>query len=317
MRLRQLAPRAVRAVLAAHRQRPFDVLHGIWLHEPGTLALLAGTLLRLPTLLSIGGAEVARLPQIDYGGALDGHARRVNHGALRHAALVSGGSEYVLRLARELCPARHPADFRLAPLPVDAELFCPPSRRVFEPHAPRLLHAASLIPVKDQALLLRAFATIAERLPGARLDIAGEDPLGARAGLERMRDDLGQRERVRFLGAVPHTHMPELYRAADLFLLTSWHESQGMVALEASACGAPVVGAAVGVVLDLAPDAAVALASREPAELAAAVLGLLEDRPRLDAMRMAARRAVELRYATGPATARFVELYLELAARGR
>jgi glycosyltransferase involved in cell wall biosynthesis len=304
----------LRALAAAHRERPFDVLHGFWLHEPGTLALLAGRLLRVPTLLSVGGAEVACVPSIGYGGALDSHARWVNRAALRRATLVSGGSNYVLELARALCPTRHPADFRWAPLPVDVERFRPAASHVHELAAPRLLHAASLLPVKDQALLLRAFALVAEQLPGARLDIAGEDPLGERRTLEQLRDELGQRERVRLLGAVPHADLPALYRAADLFVLTSWHESQGMVALEAAACGTPVVGTAVGVVPDLPPLAAIAVASREPADLAAALLELLRAPERLQAMRQAARQTVEQRYATQPVVARFVSLYSELAA---
>jgi glycosyltransferase involved in cell wall biosynthesis len=316
-RLRQLTPRVLGALVAAHRERPFDVLHGVWLHEPGTLALLAGRMLRVPTLLSIGGAEVACVPSIGYGGALGGRARRIHHAALRHATLVTGGSRYVLELARALCPERHPADFRLAPLPVDAVRFSPVAPHTFDPVAPRLLHAASLIPVKDQALLLRAFALVAEQLPHARLDIAGEDPIGARAALEMLRDDLGQHERVHFRGAVRHSELPELYRAADIFILTSWHESQGMVALEAAASGTPVVGTAVGVVPELAPLAAVAMSSREPAVLASAVLALCSAPERLHAMRRAARQAVEQRYTAQTAAARFVSLYAELNARAR
>jgi glycosyltransferase involved in cell wall biosynthesis len=314
LRLRELTPRVLGALVAAHRERPFDVLHGVWLHEPGTLALLAGRLLRVPTLLSIGGAEVASLPAIGYGGALDRRARAVNRAALRHASLVAGGSEYVLELARALCPERHPADFRLAPLPVDATRFSPGASRSFEPAKPRLLHAASLIPVKDQALLLRAFARVAGQLPDARLDIAGEDPFGMRATLEALRDELGQQARVRFLGAVPHSALPELYRAADVFVLTSWHESQNMAALEAAACGTPVAGTAIGVVPDLAPRAAVAVSSRDPAGLAAALLELLRAPERLHAMQRAARQAVEQRYAAQPASARFRSLYAELVA---
>jgi D-inositol-3-phosphate glycosyltransferase len=113
---------------------------------------------------------------------------------------------------------------------------------------------------------------------------------------------------------LPHADLPALYRAADLFVLTSWHESQGMVALEAAACGTPVVGAAVGVVPELAPQAAVAVSSRAPADLAAALLELLRAPERLQAMRRAARQTVEQRYAAQPAVARFVSLYAELAA---
>jgi glycosyltransferase involved in cell wall biosynthesis len=88
-----------------------------------------------------------------------------------------------------------------------------------------------------------------------------------------------------------------------------------MAALEAAACGTPVVGTAVGVVPELAPLAAVAVSSRDPADLAAAVLALCDAPARLRAMQRAARQTVEQRFAAPAAAARFVSLYAELSAR--
>jgi glycosyltransferase involved in cell wall biosynthesis len=315
LRLRALAWRALRTLAAEHRRRRFDVLHAVWLHEPGTLALLAGTVLRIPTLLSVGGAEVASVPEIGYGGALTPSARRVQRLALRRAGLVSGGSHYVLDLARNLCPARHAAEFRWAPLPVDADAFTPNGDHAPRDAAPRLLHVGSLIPVKDQDLLLRAFAHIVRAQPDACLSIAGEDPFGRRAELEQLAASLGVGERVRWLGRVPHDDLPALYCASDLLLLTSWHESQCLAVLEAAACGLPVVGTAVGVVPELAPDAATVVAGRDPRALADAALALVADPARYAAQRAAARARVERDYAVAPATARFLALYAELARR--
>src|SRR5437870_2386588 len=64
--------------------------------------------------------------------------------------------------------------------------------------------------------------------------------------LRRMAGSLGVGDMVRFVPAQPHSELPGFYRAADVCLVPSHSESFGLVALEAQACGTPVVGAAVG-----------------------------------------------------------------------
>lgn len=66
----------------------------------------------------------------------------------------------------------------------------------------------------------------------------------ARSG--RDGDDLGVRDQVRFVDPQPHHLLSTYYRAADVCLVPSRSESFGLVALEAAACGTPVVAAAVG-----------------------------------------------------------------------
>ena len=64
--------------------------------------------------------------------------------------------------------------------------------------------------------------------------------------LHALVDDLGVRDQVRFIEAQPHHALSTYYRAADVCLVPSRAESFGLVALEAAACGVPVVAAAVG-----------------------------------------------------------------------
>jgi len=81
--------------------------------------------------------------------------------------------------------------------------------------------------------MLRAFALLARAYPGARLEIAGDGP--RRASLASLAGELGVASRVRFLGAVPHHELPAVYARAELCVLSSRFESQGMVVLEAAA----------------------------------------------------------------------------------
>ena len=72
--------------------------------------------------------------------------------------------------------------------------------------------------------------------------------------LSALATTLGMESHVRFDGAAPHDELPWHYSAADVVLVPSWYESYGLVALEAMACGAPVVAARTGGLSSLVRD---------------------------------------------------------------
>ena len=96
---------------------------------------------------------------------------------------------------------------------------------------------AAFLPAKNHAFLLRVFAEVARREPGARLLLVGSGPL-AEAVRQQVRD-LGLDENVLFLGR--RSDVPELLAAMDRLLFPSLHEGFGLVALEAQASGLPCV----------------------------------------------------------------------------
>ena len=100
-------------------------------------------------------------------------------------------------------------------------------------------------PLKAPDVLLRAAA----KLPGVRVLVAGGPSgsgLAAPDGLVRLAAELGIADRVTFLPPQSREQLVNLYRAADLVAVPSYSESFGLVAVEAQACGTPVVAAAVG-----------------------------------------------------------------------
>jgi glycosyltransferase involved in cell wall biosynthesis len=97
-------------------------------------------------------------------------------------------------------------------------------------------------PVKDHAMLLRAFARTAAHAPDADLLLAGDGPL--REALTRQAADLGITARVRFLGV--RSDVPDLLCASNVFALTSISEAASLTLLEAMACRLPVVVTSVG-----------------------------------------------------------------------
>ena len=102
-----------------------------------------------------------------------------------------------------------------------------------------LVNVKRLHPLADQATLVRAFAAVRRERADTVLLVAGmgdmEGPLKAQAAA------LGLGDAVRFLGLVPNDEVAALQGGADLFVLSSVLEATPTVALEALACGTPVV----------------------------------------------------------------------------
>ncbi|MDI3339973.1 MAG: glycosyltransferase family 4 protein [Sphaerobacter sp.] len=297
-----LLRRALAAVALAHRRERFDVLHAFWADEPGFVAVAAGWRLGVPAIVSLAGGELVHLPDIGYGGAASRLNRWLVGIALRGAAHTTAGSRAVIRLAAPHVPR---GTVSLVPLGVDTARFAPATPRR-QGEETRLLHVGSLVPVKDQAGLLRACALLAGEYPALRLAIAGDGPLRPR--LEALVAELGLAGRVTFQGAVAHDHLPALYQAADLFSLSSRYEAQGLVALEAAACGLPIVGTAVGCLPDLGPAARCAPPGN-PQALASALRAVLSDPAERERLRRAGLAAVAARYTLAHTVAALEELY--------
>jgi glycosyltransferase involved in cell wall biosynthesis len=282
-----------------HRRRPFDVLHAFWATESGLLAAIAGRVLRVPTLISLAGGELVALPAIGYGDQRSARERVKVAASLRLASAVSAGSCHLAEHARRHVGGRR---VHVLPLGIDLELFKP--NGVAATGGPRLVHVGTLTGVKDQTTLLRAFALLRRNRPAATLEIVGDGPL--RSDLARLASELDASAAVRFHAAVDHAALPPIYRSATAFVLSSRHEAQGMVAIEAAACGVPVVGTRVGVIPELTSAVAPVGAAEALSACAAAVLADPDPHAR-----MALDRA-RTDFGLDRSAARFRELYASL-----
>jgi glycosyltransferase involved in cell wall biosynthesis len=288
-------------VIQQHRQTPFDLIHAFWADEAGFSAALAGLRLKRPVVVSLGGGELTALPEIGYGAQRFLVRRLTTRYALRRAARVTAGSPYQL----ELCRGQQVPDskLKLAPLGVDTERFAPGPPPDLPPS---LIQAASLLPVKNQTLLLQVFQLARQQLPDLQLHLVGAGP--QRDELVKLAHCLNLSQAVTWHGQVPYLEMPKLYRDAALYLQTSRHESQGMAVLEAMACGLPVIGTPVGVARELAclpPQTG-------PEALAQQVWQLLANREHYGYWRQQARRCVAQEFSQRRATANFLEIYESL-----
>jgi glycosyltransferase involved in cell wall biosynthesis len=239
-----LLARAMKAITTAAQSTPFDVLHGLWADEPGFAAIVAGRWLRVPVIVSLMGGEIVKIPQIDYGHQLSRSARRMIAWSLRLADQITVGSGSLAALT-ERTTGRRPI---LTPLGVDTAHFSPGESGILTGEF-KLLNVASLIPIKNHSTLLHALGEVRRHVPNIHLHIVGDGTL--RSELERLTRSLEIEASVTFHGKISHDHLPAYYRAADLCVLTSHYESQGMVALEAAACGCVTIGADVGLLPEL------------------------------------------------------------------
>jgi D-inositol-3-phosphate glycosyltransferase len=178
-----------------------------------------------------------------------------------------------------------------------------------------VLYAGRIQPLKGVDVALGAIAQVADTLEREVVFVIVGGPSGAAgdhevARLRALARDLGIGHRVRFEGPQPHRNLPSYYQAADALVVCSRSESFGLTALEAHACGIPIVATTVGglthVVRNgssgwLVPDAT-------PGAFAAKLHTLLTD----DAGRPSfARAAVESarRFTWGRTAGELLELY--------
>jgi glycosyltransferase involved in cell wall biosynthesis len=238
-------------------RRP-DILHAFWAGETGVLAGLAGRLLRAPVVVSLWSGDLVWLPEINYGAQGRWRTRLPIALSLRLANRITAGSQFALTpLSGQ--------EAHWLPLGVDTTLFGASSSQT--PGPPwRLLHVAHRNRVKDQTTLLSALQQVIAWQPDIRLDWVGGDWLAG--DLTTQIDEAGLGYVIHFHGVQPLETILPLYHQAHLFVQSSLHESQGVAVCEAAAAGVPTVGTAVGLVAELAPEAALAVPAGQPAALA-------------------------------------------------
>ena len=281
------------AIRAEHRRAPFDVLHAFWANEPSVIAIVAGRALDVPVVASIAGGELVGLREIGYGGQLRAMERIMVDWTMRAANRVTVGSRYLQAIA-----ARWRTGARLLPLGVDAQMFSP-GRNTTTNRPRKIVNVGSLIPVKGQVQLLDAFAHLPQK--EACLEIVGGGPL--EQDLREQANRLGIASRVQFCGSLAHDTLPIKYRAADLFVQSSFHEAQGMAVLEAATSGIPVVGTPVGVMPEIASICA--------DDLAQTIALALENREELGQQ---ARRLVEEQFSLEATWHKWMQLYRQMCA---
>lgn len=260
------------------------------------------------TFTSLGAAERR------HGLCADGgHDARLRlEGAVARSAdlLLASSSQEQADLARLGAPR---ARIRVVPCGIDTAKFTPEGPTAKRGRRPRLFAAQPLDAVSDLSVAVRALAEI----PDAELVIAGgasqapqqRDP--ARRAILQQATKLGVADRLVFAGPVSAAKLPALLRSADLLVSTAAYEPVGLAAIQAMACGTPVVACAAGAEQDAVIDMTTGVHVRpgRPDQLALVVRRLLASPVRLEAYGVAAADRARSRYGQDRIAAETVAAY--------
>jgi glycosyltransferase involved in cell wall biosynthesis len=223
-------------------------------------------------------------------------------GRLDAEALIAREADRIVATSNEerhelIAMGSDPSRISVVPCGVDLDRFRPDGTVEPRPRQrPRVVVVSRLVERKGIGNVIEALAM----LDDVDLVIAGGPPRDALAEDEavqryrRLAERLGVADRVELRGAVARDEVPALLRSADAVACCPWYEPFGLVAVEAMACGVPVVASHVGGLAETVVDGRTGLhvPPRSPAAIAEALRRLLADDSRRQSMaRAAARRA--------------------------
>jgi glycosyltransferase involved in cell wall biosynthesis len=304
------ACRAVRRQLGRQLgRRPFDLVHAHWIVPNGLAAAAAGG--RTPLAIGLHGSDVFLAERRG--------VRTLARWALSRAWLLTGCSPELVDRVRALgFPAERS---RVIPYGVDVEAFSPrPERRPIWRRRLGIPDGAPLLLGVGRMATKKGFQGLIEILPA----LLGEHPelwvvlAGGGDLLERFRAAVRPwGERVHLPGPVLRDTLPDLYRAADLFVLPAVHDAKGNVdglpnvILEAMASGLPVVASGIsGIPLAVEEGRTGRLVPEgDPGALLAALRGLLADPDEARAMGERGRRKAVAELTWDAVAARYREGY--------
>ena len=235
----------------------FPLFHAIWrtmrdspttihvgdLYPQGVIAVFLKKVARIPFVIYCHGEEITQTDRFRY-------QPRIRNRIYKSAAKIVANSEFTVRqLLRIGIPANHIV--KITP-GVDAERFSPaaPAPELIDRYqlAGKLvvLTVGRLVPRKGHQGSLQAFTSVCKEFDNVQYVIAGAGP--EEDSLRRFANELGIEQKVTFTGLVKAEDLPRLYDVCDIMLLANRQELNGdvegfgIVFLEASAAGKPVIG---------------------------------------------------------------------------
>ena len=291
------------------RQRRFDLVHAHWIVPNGVVAAAGGA--GVPLAIGLHGSDVFLAERRS--------VRPFARWALSRARLLTGCSPELVERVRALgFPAERS---RVIPYGVDTAAFSPaPDRRRLwrerlgvPEDAPLLLGVGRMATKKGFQVLIEILPALFEEFPDLRVVLAGGGDL-----LERFRAaTIPWRDRLHLPGPVFRDTLPDLYRAADAFVLPAVHDAKGNVdglpnvILEAMASGLPVVASGIsGVPLAVEHGATGLLVPEgDPGALLGALRELLGDPARVRSLGERGRRKALTELTWEAVAARYREAY--------
>lgn len=263
-----------------HQRKKFLAIHAFWILPSGFLAVVLGKLYGVKTVVSALGGDAVALPEINYGLLRRPIPRRLILWTMRH---VDHPVALTKLPAENLQVSGLRRSIEVIPFGTDTDFFPFLERSFQEPI--RFLHVGNLIPVKDQATLLRAFKIIRDQIP-SHLTIIGEGPLENE--MRRLIHELSLEHYVTLVAPMSHDQIPKYFKESDVLLHTSRAEGLPAIITEAMSAGLLVCGTSVGLIYDF-PEFCVGVPVGDHHALATETLKLMKSPQRMKDMVRRAR----------------------------
>ncbi len=274
-------PSLARSVLRALRGSHFrpDLLDAHFAYPAGYAAVRVAERLGIPSVITLRGTFPSYLA--------DRRRGRIRE-ALLGATRVVAVSQSLADEARRLVGSDRDMDFdcRVVPNGIDTGLFQPgdatasAARLGLPRRRPVLLTVGGLVPRKGAHRVIRILPRLLDRHPDLLYVLVGGGSVEGdfRRELEASIRDLGLERSILITGERPHEELPDFYRAADVFVLSTSNEGWANVLQESLACGTPVVTTDVGGNRDVvgAEDHGLVVPFDDEDGLAAAILEALD-----------------------------------------
>lgn len=165
-------------------------------------------------------------------------------------------------------------------------------------------------PLKGLAYLLRAIAELAPRYPDIHLVVVGK--LKEDGATNRLIDELGIRNRLRFVSGVETQAIVRLYAEASIVVVPSIYEGFGFPAGEAMACCVPVISTNGGALPEVVGDAGITVPVRDTQAIADNIVRLIEDPSERARLARAGRERIEARFSWQVAAGKMIDFYRDV-----
>jgi 1,2-diacylglycerol 3-alpha-glucosyltransferase len=223
-----------------------EVIHAQGLLFMGLRSLLAAKNLRIPVVVTWHTMVTDAVHWYNFTPLPDEHAKRLMllylRSLIRRADAIIAPTHAIKEELLEMQPRiRH---IEVIPTGIDIQRFHPSvdgsavRRRLGLDGKKVILSVGRIAREKNYELMLEGFSILSKDVPEACLVIAGEGP--AKDLCRKLAKDFHVEDKVLFPGFITDAELPSLYAACDCFNITSKFETQGIVVMEAMACGRPV-----------------------------------------------------------------------------
>ncbi|MCS4121626.1 glycosyltransferase family 4 protein [Salinibacter ruber] len=306
------------------RYQDIDIVQNIWMHFALFPLKVAGLIANVPVVARVAGVPISNAETND---PLKWMRNRLGLAIERASLALADHIQVLSKSLRNTFSRRGISPKRMSVISqgCDTKAFAPSSSGDPSGEAGytedestsvgcQLLYVGRITPRKGLDELIEAFREVVET--AARdviLDLIGEGPSDV---VEKYRSKLkqwGVAEKVRLRGYVKHNRLRRIYQECDIFILPSHREGLPNVMMEAMASGAACIGTSVGAIPELLDDnRGIVVPPRRPDRLASAILHLIQDCERTDAMTQRARDYIVQHHSFCHVRKDYREMYLRV-----